>query len=201
MFIHMYMYVYIYIYILGSEDYLPGRGLLLEVVVHPGASQSPRFCEDVLVAPGHHHAFVALPHRVVEDPGGPSAAHFSMYFLASAPSRLMSSFILTMSPFVVSTFFHSSSRSRDCTTFSSRVAAHRRRNSAFSLWPVRVLYSSLLAPASSRWNCTPRLPRAAKLSTLACCSLAWVPRQHGHHRRPPSCSRGRPSPSAPTPSR
>ena len=67
---YMYVYIYIYIYILGSEDYLPGRGLLLEVVVHPGASQSPRFCEDVLVAPGHHHAFVALPHRVVEDPGG-----------------------------------------------------------------------------------------------------------------------------------
>ena len=60
----------IYIHILGSDDCLLGRGLLLDAGLHPGAFQSPRFCEDVLVAPGHHHALPALPHRVVEDPGG-----------------------------------------------------------------------------------------------------------------------------------
>ena len=68
----MCVYIYIYIYILGSDDCLLGRGLLRlrAVAVHPLASESPCLCEDILVAPGHHHALVPLPHRVPEEPGG-----------------------------------------------------------------------------------------------------------------------------------
>ena len=166
----MCVYIYIYIYISSA--------VMTAFLVGDCSSTL-----DCILAHFNLHAFVKMSWWLLvitmhsyrshigsqKSQGGPSAAHFSMYFLASAaPSRLMSSLIDTMSPFVVSTCFISSSRSRDSTTCSSCACAHRRRKSAFAFCPTSALYSLFWPPPASRWKRGPRDPRGSTPSMIAC---------------------------------